>query len=153
MGQDMMALSGLECPMWVEGTEIDVEDAKDGVALRFTTSEAGQVDELRNRVEKMSRMYEKHSGDQGGSAKWHMRADRNQPQDAGQAPAGQMPAAKAKVDRIDNGALLVLTVTDKTQLDPLREHVRYHERRIEAGECWISGDQAAEAQPGQRPGA
>jgi hypothetical protein len=167
--QDIMAARGNEaCPMMVEGASVDVENTADGVALRFTSTTAGNVEDLRNRVEHMARMYEMHGGgkDKGGSMMWHrmghMRADQDQPGAGGQGqgPAGAMPAATARVEDVDNGARLVLTPKDKTQLTALREHARDHERRMESGECWMMQDQMGDQgqmggdqdKPGHRPG-
>jgi hypothetical protein len=145
--QDMMAQQNQACPMVVEDAVVDVEDTKDGVALVFTSVTVGNVEDLRNRVQEMGRMYEKHAGSPDSSMMWqstgHRRADQDQ---TGTAPTGLMPAVKTKIENTDTGARLEFTATEQAQLDPLREHVRYHERRIEAGDCWI------EQRPGHRPG-
>jgi len=164
--QDVMAMrQDQSCPMMVESASIDVENTSDGVALRFTSTTAGNVDDLRNRVEHMARMYEMHGGEQGqgGSMMWHRmghtRADQDQAGAGGQGPSGMMPAATARVEEIDNGARLVLTPKDKAQLATLREHARDHERRMEGGECWMmqeqmggQGQTGSEGKPGDRPG-
>jgi hypothetical protein len=173
--QDIMAQRGTEaCPMMVQGASIDVEDTADGVALRFTSSTPADVDDLRNRVQHMARMYEMQTGEEGqaGSMMWHrmghMRADQDQGA-AGQqqGPTGVMPAAVATVEEIDNGVRLVLKPKNNEQLSTLREHARDHERRMESGECWMAQQAGAEGQgaqgrtdsgqvgddkPGHRPG-
>lgn len=147
--QDVMAARA-NCPMMVEGASVDVENTEDGVALRFTSTNAGQVEELRNRVESMARMYER-KGEQAGSMMWHPMGHRRADQDQKQAkgPTGAIPAATTRVEEIENGARLVLTPKDRGDLDQLREHVRDHERRMEAGECWMAQGQAgAQGQTG-----
>lgn len=155
--QDIMAARGSEaCPMMVEGVSIDVEDTADGVALRFTSATETDVEDLRNRVQHMARMYEMHTGEQaeGGSMMWHRmghtRADQDQGGAAGQAkgPTGVMPAATATVEEVDNGVRMVLKPKDKAQLATLREHARDHERRMESGECWMAQQTGAQGQMG-----
>jgi hypothetical protein len=154
--QDVMAPRDQACPMVVESASVEVEETADGVALRFTSTTADNVDDLRNRVEHMARMYEMHGGGQGqgGSMMWqhmgHRRADQSQAGAGRQGPTGAMPAATAKLENIDNGARLVLTPKDRSQLAALREHARDHERRMESGECWMV--QSQDDQPGHRPG-
>lgn len=155
--QDIMAARGSEaCPLMIKDVSIDVEDTGDGVALRFTSDTETDVDDLRNRVQHMARMYEMYTGEQaeGGSMMWqrmgHTRADQDQAGAAGQAkgPSGVMPAATVTVEEIDSGVRMVLKPKDKAQLATLREHARDHERRMESGECWVAQQAGAQGQMG-----
>ncbi|MFO7564138.1 MAG: hypothetical protein R6X02_15945 [Enhygromyxa sp.] len=139
--QEVMATRAQQaCPIMVEGTNVEVEETGDGVTMRFTTTASDKVDDLRSRVEHMSRMYGEY-GKHGGKGKmmWHhmghKRAEGDRPR-MGKGPSGMMPAATAKVENIQNGAQLVLTPTDSGQLSALREHARDHQQRMNAGECW-----------------
>src|SRR5690606_35704538 len=132
----------------------DVEDTADGIALRFTTTTSANVDDLRNRVEHMSRMYGMRST---GPMMWqHMGHRRAEGDQAGPGPGGSMPAATAKVENIDNGARLVLTPSESGQLASLREHVRFHQKRMDQGECWMGyegqGQTGGQGQEPTRPG-
>jgi hypothetical protein len=169
-GEGMTAMQNQDCPMMVEGANVEVENTNDGVELRFTTTTGTNVEDLRNRVEHMRRMYERHGTGQGGSMMWqstgHTRADQDQGGAGGQGPTGTMPPVTAKVENIDNGARLVLSTHDKSQREALREHVRDHRRRMMSGECWMEqgqmgggqdqgrtgSDRSEDDRPGHRPG-
>ena len=59
------------------------------------------------------------------------------------AGRGPMPAATATVTEIDKGARLELRPTDESQLSQLREPVRWHQQRMESGDCWMLQGQGA----------
>lgn len=139
-GGDMMQQLRAGCPMVVEGADVAVADTEEGVALTFTT-EAGDVGDLRARVQHMAQMYGMHAGQRG--MMWHHMGRQGQGRggpgmDMGHMVGrGPMPAATATVTEIDKGARLELRPTDASQLDALREHVRWHQQRMESGECWM----------------
>jgi hypothetical protein len=54
---------------------------------------------------------------------------------------GSMPATSDTVTDTDNGAQLELRPTDPSQLDALREQVRWHQEKMHSGECWIAPTQ------------
>ena len=127
--------------MMVDGANVEVEDTADGVALRFTTTTSGNVDDLRLRVEHLSRMYgtERGKGEMMWQHMGHKRAEGDRPgmgEGMGAGPGGSMPTATAKIENLDGGARLMLTPTDAKQLSALREHVRHHQQRMSGGECW-----------------
>lgn len=145
-GGGMMQELRAGCPMVVEEADVAVSDTKEGVTLTFTT-EAGNVDDLRARVRHMADMYEMHRGQRG--MMWHHMGDMGR-QGGGpgmgmghMAGRGPMPAATATVTELDKGARLELRPTDASQLNALREHARWHQQRMQAGECWMLEDQAA----------
>lgn len=150
-GGDMMQQLRAGCPMVVEGSDVAVADTQEGVALTFTT-EAGDVGDLRARVQHMAQMYGMHAGQRG--MMWHHMGGQGQGRggpgmDMGHmAGRGPMPAATATVTEIDKGARLELRPTDASQLDALREHVRWHQQRMESGECWMLQDQPTGAPRG-----
>ena len=137
------------CPMVVEGADVDVTDTEGGIALTFTT-EAGDVADLRARAQHMARMYEMHRGQRGFM--WHHMGGQGRPHggpgmDMGHmAERGLMPAATATVTELEKGARLELRPTDAAQLESLREHTRWHQQRMETGECWMLQGQAAAPQ-------
>jgi hypothetical protein len=142
--------------MVVEGAEVTAADTEGGVALAFTTA-TGDVADLRTRVHHMARMYEMHQG-QAGMMWHHMGAggmghggpgmgggggmgSKDMDHMAGRGP---MPAASATTTDTDSGARLELRPTDPSQLDALREHVRWQQERLHSGECWMLQDQATD---------
>lgn len=139
-GGDMMQQLRAGCPMVVEGADVAVADTEEGVALTFTT-EAGDVGDLRARVQHMAQMYGMHAGQRG--MMWHHMGGQGQGRgdpgmDMGHmAGRGPMPAATATVTEVDKGARLELRPTDAPQLEHLREHARWHQQRMKTGECWM----------------
>ena len=119
------------CPMSVQGADVSVTDTKDGVALSFTTA-TGDVADLRTRVQHMAQMYEMHHGQAG--MMWHHMGGEGMGHMTGRGP---MPAARTTMTDTDSGAQLELRPTDPSQLDALREHVRWHQERMHSGECWM----------------
>jgi hypothetical protein len=146
-GGDMMQQLRAGCPMVVEGADVAVADTEEGAALTFTT-EAADVGDLRARVQHMAQMYGMHAGQRG--MRWHHMGGQGKGRGSPgmgmghMAGRGPMPAATATVIEVDKGARLELRPTDASQLDPLREHVRWHQQRMESGECWMLQGQAAE---------
>lgn len=145
----MMAQLRSSCPMVVQGANVKVTDTEGGVELVFTTS-GGDVNDLRQRVEHMSQMYQMH-GDHG-SMMWHYMSSSRMGPGMGMAldagVHGPMPAAKASVETIDNGARLVLTPVSAAELAALREHVRFHQARMQSGQCWMWSSGSTQAAPG-----
>ncbi len=131
------------CPMVVQGADVTVADTKDGVVLTFTTDQ-GDVDELRQRVQYMAQMYEMHGG--RGHMMWHHMEGWHHmgPYHHGgpgmgmgyMGGYGPMPAASAAVTTIDKGARLELKPTYPSQLEALREHARWQQERMHEGACW-----------------
>jgi len=109
------------CPLEVPGTTVTVADTDDGVALVFTTS-GGDVADLRQRVQKMAEFHNSHHAP--GAA-----AD-----PAGKAVGKPVPAT-ARAEDVDGGARIVLTPTESSQLEALREHVREHAQKMASGDC------------------
>jgi hypothetical protein len=127
------------CPMAIDGTTVDVSDSDDGVALTFTTK-AADTSELRARVESMAHMYETH--DMHGGMMWHHMGGHmgsGMGHMGGQhiEAKGPMPATTCTVTDVDGGARLELKPKDASDLESLREHVRWHQQRMQGGECWM----------------
>ena len=129
------------CPMAVEGAGVQVSDTEGGVALTFTTT-AGDQGDLRARVESMANMYEAH--DMHGGMMWHQMG-KHMGSSMGMGHMGEehmgakgpMPAATCTVSDIDQGAKLELKPKDPAELESLRQHVRWHQQRMQGGECWM----------------
>jgi hypothetical protein len=115
------------CPMVVQGADVTVTDTEGGVALTFTT-DAGDVADLRTRVQHMAQMYEMHHGQAG--MMWHHMGGAGMahggPAMGGEgmghmAGRGPMPAASTTMTDTDLGARLELRPSDASQLGALRE--------------------------------
>ena len=129
------------CPMALQGAQIAVSDTQDGVTLAWTTSNSNVAD-LRTRVRYMAQMYATHQGH--GAMMWHrMHGEgmghgqgRGEVRRAQMESGDPMPAASSTVTDTDNGASIEFRPSDPLQLQALREHVRSHQQRMHAGECW-----------------
>ena len=131
-------------------------DTLTGAALVFATR-TGDIGELRRIVEHLARMYEMHGSD--GSMMWHDVAGRGGagtgPGGAGgpsgetgpgrASPGGQMPAMHAVMEEIVDGARLVMTSIDPSQIAALQQQAGWHQQRMNSGECWMSEDPPAGA--------
>lgn len=153
-GTGMMQQWRAACPMVIEGADVTVSDTEGGVALTFTADEA-ELTDLRQRVRHLARMYEMHRGH--GSMMWHhmgrhgMGGGRHG-MGMGHMPGhGPMPGASTRLTDIEGGVRLELTPTDPSQLEALREQVRWHQQRMHAGECWMLQDQPPTGSPGEQP--
>ena len=136
------------CPMVVQGADVTVTDTEGGVALIFMT-DTGDVADLRTRVQHMAGMYEMAHG-QAGMMWQHIGSEGmgyGGPGMGGEGMGGEgmghmagrgpMPAASTTMTDTDLGARVELRPTDPSQLDALREHVRWHQQRMHSGECWM----------------
>ena len=140
------------CPMAVESVSTEVVDTDGGVALAFTTSE-GDVNDLRRRVRETAQMYREQPLHRGW--RWqHMEGrGRGAGPMAGQRSArgvgpgrgglGPMPPADVTVEDVDQGARVIFTPKDATQLQALRDHLRAHRDRMMSNECPIRDDMPA----------
>ena len=136
------------CPMAVDGAKVKLSDTDGGVSLIFTR-ETGDLDDLRQRVQKMADRYQAHDGRRGlmwrhmrrgayhregknrqtGRARWH----------------GPMPERTAAVVGVHQGVQLTLTPKVSSELKPLREHVRAHHIRRDTGESWMATPQESDS--------
>jgi hypothetical protein len=101
------------CPMKVTGANLSVADVANGIAVTITTK-SGDVADLQHRVENMAKMH-----DESSNAGMH----------------GQMMSFSVKYEDVTNGALLVLTPKDLTQLEEFRPKVRHHVEQMKKGDC------------------
>ena len=100
------------CPMEVPGTSVAASDVEGGEALSFTTTNPDEVQELRQRVDRIATMHNEHHG-QGGMA----------------------PPATAAAEDIPGGARIIITPTDPARLDEVRTRVREHAAQMAEGRC------------------
>ncbi len=146
-----------DCPMVVQGADVTVADTEGGAALTSTT-DTGDVADLRTRVQHMAQMYAMHHGQtgmmwhpMGGEGMGHGGPDMGGEGMGGEGMGGEgmepmagrgpMPTTSTTMTDTDLGARLELRPTDPSQLDALREHVRRHQERLHSGECWMLQDQ------------
>lgn len=122
------------CPMAMQGVRVEVSNIQGGIAMTFTTQE-GDADNLRERVEHLAEMYEKRHERQG--MMWHDMGGDMGHRGGHEAQRGMMPQVDTNVVEVENGARLELMPRDEANLDALREHVRMHQQRMQAGACWM----------------
>jgi hypothetical protein len=101
------------CPMKVTGADLAVANVENGIVVTITTK-SGDVTDLRRRTENMANM---HSG--SSNAGMH----------------GQMMSFSVKYEEVPNGARLVLTPKDLTQLEEFRTKVGQHVEQMKKGDC------------------
>jgi hypothetical protein len=101
------------CPMKVTGADLAVADVENGIAVTITTK-SGDVADLRRRTENMTKMHIRSS-----NAGMH----------------GQMMSFSVKYAEVPNGARLVLTPKDLTQVEEFRTKVRQHVEQMKKGDC------------------
>jgi hypothetical protein len=101
------------CPMEVPGTTVVATEIEGGSSLAFSTT-TGDVQDLRNRVRRMSEMH-----GQGGMMK----------------SPGMMPAVNTSAEDIVGGAQIILHPKNPVDLGALREHVAMKATRMASGEC------------------
>jgi hypothetical protein len=114
--EEMLTKVRQRCPMDIDGAEVEVSDTESGVALLFTT-ETGDIDDLRQRFQGMASRYQAQDKAHGH---------------------GAIPSLHAAVVDVNQGVQLTLTPKNASGLEQIREHVRAHQSRMEAGECWMA---------------
>lgn len=118
------------CPMQVPGASVAVADVDGGVAVRYRSDQADQVEDLRGRVRRMAErhrtMHQRHAQHDGAAEGGRMM---------------MMPPATATVEEIPQGARVVLRPQDAGDLADLRRHARKHAKRAEKmeGGCPMMG--------------
>lgn len=60
---------------------------------------------------------------------------------SGRGQWGPMPAVAAEVEPIDGGARLELDTGDQDAVARLRRHARWHQQRMQSGQCWHWSEQ------------
>ncbi len=124
------AQSGMMCPTNVAGTEVVVEDTVDGVAIRFTNP--AQTDEVRRLTQNIAEIHDVRRV--GGGAGAH--AGHGGMHHGGMAHQGMdMPAHTARVQNVDDGALLVFTPVSAGDLEKVRAQTRTLANRMQSGDC------------------
>lgn len=109
------------CPMRVPEASVAVADVDGGVAIDYRSDQADQVDDLRSRVRRMAErhrvMHQRHAQHERGAEGMMM-----------------MPTTTATVEKIPQGARVVLRPEDAGDLADLRRHARKHTKRAEKTE-------------------
>lgn len=126
------------CPMALDGTEVEYEETDQGAAMRFTTDE--DVDELRDRVQWMAdqhnEMVEKHQEkmdqmDEDG----RMPRQDNERGDKEMKKMKTMLEAHAQAEQTDDGARLIFTARDDGDVDDLRDSVEEQAEMFDQRGC------------------
>lgn len=137
--QQMMAQM---CPMHVEGTTRELVRLDDAVAMEFTTT--GDVDELRQRVEKMGQRHGQMHGEGGqmrgeGGQRRHgqMHGEMTEEQrQMRQQMREIMSEVTVETEEIEDGMRVKFTPEDAEDLDELYENMQQHiEMMEEQGHC------------------
>lgn len=141
--QQMMAKM---CPMQVEGTTRQVVKLDDAVAMDFTTT--GDVEELRQRVQKMAQMHDKmHAeggmmhggmhGEQGPMQHGQMHGQMTEEQRQMRQHMMQMMAdVTVETEEIESGMRMKFTPKDAPQADKLYQMMQKHTQMMgEQGQC------------------
>jgi hypothetical protein len=142
------------CPIKVPGTKAVTTEVAQGIVITFTT-EDGDVDELRKRVnflgEEHNKLAARQVPDEGrkmiNTADDKMGAPAEttgrkmvQPGDDGAMPVSgrkMMPLATATVEDVDNGAKITLVPTPGTALADLQAHVARRTEAMAGGQCMM----------------
>jgi hypothetical protein len=135
------------CPMKVEGTTRQVVKLDDAVVMDFTTT--GDVEELRQRVQKMAQMHEKMHAE-GGMMHGGMHGEQGQMQH-GKMQNGKMTEKQRQMrqqmmqmmsdvtvttEEIDAGMRMKFTPKDAAQADKLYQMMQKHTQMMqENGQC------------------
>jgi len=129
------------CPMAIEGTKVEATDTDSGIALSFSSDKAN-ISELRRRVRHLGHMYKMHRFQ--GRMMWHrMLGGAGDAKRMHRSVEGHMPGVSARVEETPEGARIILDAKDKDELDAVRNHGRWHQERMQSGECWMMGPPAA----------
>ena len=105
-----------ECPMALEGADVEIGDIEDGVAVTYTTPRAQDVEELRERVRAMAALHEQRAATRPGRGRH------------------ALPPAAASVVDVPEGARLELTAVDPGDVEALRARMAMRAERT-AGRC------------------
>ena len=138
-----------DCPMVVRGVEVEVTDSDAGVLMTFTTN-SGDVEDLRGRLQAMAQTYQAH--DKHSAMEWHRADGPRRPHiehHKSEMAGGPIPAVTAVVAFVDQGAAITLTPKNDSELEQLRQHLREHQAHLREGECWMS--QPAVSKKKRRP--
>ena len=122
------------CPLALAGTTSSTEDTVDGVVVQFSTTEAGDIPELRRRVDKLAAA---HNSTDAAATEDLAAAPPQAPGPTAApetAPAGEATAeatatggkldSEAAAETSEQGVRLVLRPRDPAQLDSMRDHLR-----------------------------
>lgn len=105
------------CPMMLEGTEVQIHDIEEGVAVTYTTARSEDVQALRERVRAMAERREQRAASRRGHG------------------ARALPPATFSVTDVPDGAQLELRAVDPADVEALRERVAMRAARMGSGGC------------------
>lgn len=140
-------------PVIVPNVAVTEHDIDGGIALEFRIPKAGDVRDLRSRVHFLAEMYDGRqihdeltwfrAGSHGrghGTQKGMAAAGPDSPPlgMANMTAGADMPKMKAEAFEIDEGMRLELRPMDSAEAEKVREHVRWHQKLMVKGYCWLS---------------
>lgn len=121
------------CPTELPGVSVTAQDMQDGSALVFTAS-AGNVDQLRGRVQNLASMMNNQRANQKPEAAPGQPAPAPGQQQGATNP-GEPVATHARVENTERGARLILTPADPAQLSRVRAFAQQQASRMSSGDC------------------
>lgn len=151
LSADIVAQLRENCPAALDATDVEVALSDGGIILTFTT-DSGDVEDLRRRVRHMGDMYAVHDS-RYDVIRWHRMDGDSAVEESGGARAGlmggdmpgmraienerdHMPTVNVAVVDLLEGAEILLTPVEESQLDVLRVRGREHHARLSEGGCW-----------------
>jgi hypothetical protein len=124
------------CPMKVPGTTVTLRDLPGAVALEFSTS--GDPAELQRRVRHMAEHHRQRHGvpaaSEGSEEKPHGHGE-GMMMGHGSPEHRPMVAAQVSSEDTAQGARLIFTPEQATDLDALRQHLETHSKHMAEGRC------------------
>lgn len=129
----------MPCPLEVPGTQVSASETPDGAAVTFTTT-PDRAAELRSRVRAMADMHNGHHQGTGMGMGMGMGGAGGMSGSTGSSGTMMPPPSRATVEDVDGGARLVVTPTDRADLERLRSTVRAHAGHMQqTGQCGHAG--------------
>ena len=112
-----------ECPEFLRGVDLSLQDVKRGVAFKFTTPKQENVKELRQLLTDAADVIEEHS---------KMTDEQRAMTDPA---AAQIPPLDIAVKNVGSGARVTIRAQRAEDVEPLREQARNFEEFWETSEC------------------
>ena len=136
------------CPMDLQGTNVRVEDTRNGVALTFTTGDKGSIDQLRDHVRQFSEQLtqartssstetQERQRDRTSADTLEGESRRSDEQNAQRQMMEQLRNVRGSttVGDVTNGARLEITPASNTEVNLLRARAHMIAAHLHMGSC------------------
>jgi len=121
------------CPLSVPGTQLSATETAAGEALTFTTT-PDQAAALREKVHAMADMHNRHHAS-GEAAQGGMSGTGGAMAGEGMRGMQMPPPSHAAVEDLPNGARILVTPNDPSDLPRLQATIRLHAERMQQHGC------------------